>query len=483
MTRITTTAVLGSLVLIAACGTRPTPPRNLLVITLDTMRADRLPPYGAGDLRTPALSRLAAEGAVFDQAFASVPLTLPSHATLFTGLQPPRLGVRDNAGAPVSQSVLTLAEMLEAKGMKTGAVLASGVLAPGRGLEQGFADYGLAKSTNCSTAHARRSAEEVVSDGIGWLEGNSSSPFFLWLHLYDTHQPHVLPAQYANAHFDSYAAAIAYEDAQIARVIAYLESHELLSNTLIVIAGDHGESLGEHGEDTHGILLYQTVLQVPLILRGPGIRSGRVSTAVRLIDVMPTITDLFALPRPEWLDGSTLVPLLNGQAQEADREVYAESLYPLRFGWAALRSLRAAQYKLIDGPTPELYDLSRDPFEQDNIIATRAASASAMRERLRIIDSGDADRTIAQASPEVTARLSSLGYASGPVRAVDSNELRNPKDYIHEFNDITARQASFNHAFGCGPSPSRATEASPAVSVERGAVSESARHASATTRR
>ena len=158
-------ALIACVALLPACGSRHTPPRNLLVITLDTMRADRLPAYGAGDLLTPALSRLAAEGAVFDQAFASVPLTLPSHASLFTGLQPPRLGVRDNAGAPVPQSALTLAEMLEARGMKTGAVLASGVLAPGRGLEQGFADYGLAKPGNCSPAHARRSAEDVVSHG------------------------------------------------------------------------------------------------------------------------------------------------------------------------------------------------------------------------------------------------------------------------------------------------------------------------------
>ena len=476
MTR-TAAVLIACVALTSACVTPQAPPRNLLVITLDTMRADRLPPYGAGDLRTPALSRLAEEGAVFDQAYASVPLTLPSHASLFTGLQPPRLGVRDNAGAPVPQSVLTLAEMLEARGMKTGAVLASGVLAPGRGLEQGFADYGLAKSGNCSQAHARRSAEDVVSDGIGWLDNNAASPFFLWLHLYDTHQPHVLPSQYASTHFDSYAAAIAYEDAQISRVIAYLETHNLLSNTLIVVAGDHGESLGEHGEDTHGILLYQTVLQVPLIMRGPGINPGRVNTAVRLIDVMPTISDLFALPRPEWLDGSTLVPLLTGRGREADREVYAESLYPLRFGWAALRSLRADQYKLIDGPKPELYDLSRDPFEQDNIIDSRAAVAAAMRARLRAIDSGEADHAIAKASPEVAARLASLGYVSGAVRDSDSNELHNPKDFIHEFNEITARQASVNHAFGCAPSPSRATEVSPAVSVGPAVVSQSAHRA------
>jgi choline-sulfatase len=475
-------ALIACLALTSACSTTQAPPRNLLVITLDTMRADRLPPYGAGDLRTPTLSRLAAEGAIFDQAFASVPLTLPSHASLFTGLQPPRLGVRDNAGAPVPQSALTLAEMLEARGMKTGAVLASGVLAPGRGLEQGFADYGLAKSANCSPANARRSAEDVISDGLGWLEGNSASPFFLWLHLYDTHQPHVLPAQYASAHFDSYAGAIAYEDAQIARVIAYLETHDLLSNTLIVIAGDHGESLGEHGEDTHGILLYQTVLQVPLIIRGPGISPGRVSTAVRLIDVMPTITDLFALPRPEWLDGSTLVPLLKGQVREADREVYAESLYPLRFGWAALRSLRADQYKLIDGPRPELYDLTRDPFEQENIIDSRAAVASAMRARLRAIDSGEADHTIAQATPEVAARLASLGYVSGSSPEAQSSEVRNPRDHIHEFNEITARQASVNHAFGCVPSPSRATEASPAVLAGPAAVSQSAQRVPTTAR-
>jgi arylsulfatase A-like enzyme len=216
-------------------------PRNLLLITLDTMRADRLPAYGFTGVLTPALDRIAAEGAVFEETFAAVPLTLPSHASLFTGIYPPRHGVRDNAGAPLSNEFTTLAELLRERRLGTAAFVASSVLAPRRGLEQGFDLYSAGEPARCSGAPpARRRAAEVVDEAMSWLGRHDAEPFFAWIHLFDTHRPYDLPAEYTDRYFDPYLAAIAYEDAQIARVISHLETRGLLTSTLIVVAGDHG---------------------------------------------------------------------------------------------------------------------------------------------------------------------------------------------------------------------------------------------------
>lgn len=437
-------ALVLSALLAAGCGSPPRP-RNLLVITLDTMRADRLPPYGFSGVVTPALDRLAAEGALFEQSFAAAPLTLPSHATLFTGMYPPRLGVRDNTGAPLSADFQTLAEVLGARGLTTGAFVASAVLAPRRGLDQGFGTYSMGASPGCpGSPRARRPADDVVSEAVTWLADHDSAPFFVWIHLYDTHRPYQLPDDYARSYADPYAAAIAFEDAQIARLISHLEARDLLDDTLMVVAGDHGESLGEHGEDSHGMFIYQEALRVPLIMRGPGVVPRRVSAPVRLVDVMPTILDMFGVGTPP-MDGLSLTRLLAGADEGSSREVYAESLYPQRFGWASLRSLRADRYKVIDAPRPELFDLESDPYEQRNLFESKPSVAAGMLTRLRSFDS-ERGRSV-DAAPDVdrafAERLASLGYVSGTSGRASSvsDGQTDPKDMIAAFNHLTRLQA------------------------------------------
>ena len=427
--------------LTVACSSRTPRPRNLLVITLDTMRADRLPPYGFGAVAAPALDRLAAEGVLFEQAFAPVPLTLPSHATLFTGILPPRLSVRDNVDAPLSAGFQTLAEALHASGLTTAVFVASGVLAPGRGLDQGFGTYSL--GTCKGARRVRRPASDVADEAIAWLVQHDSTPFFVWAHFYDTHRPYQTPYDYARGYADPYSAAIAFEDAQIARLVDYLEARTLLDDTLIAVVGDHGESLGGHGEDSHGIFLYQEALHVPLIFRGPGVTPGRVSSVVRLTDVAPTILDMFGIEPPP-VDGSSLTGFLGGAGEDSPREVYAESLYPRRFGWASLRSLRADRYKVIDAPRPELFDLAADPFERRNLFDSKRTVGAAMLERLRSFDSAIAGGVDSPPAIDRAAagRIASLGYVSGPAIAAPAAPSEpDPKDMIAAFNELTRTQS------------------------------------------
>ena len=437
-------AAVGIALSLLACtsAARPARPRNILVITLDTMRADRLPAYGFSGVSTPALDALAAEGTLFEAAFASTPLTLPSHATIFTGLYPARFDIRDNAGVPLRPEFQTLAETMAARGLRTGAFVASAVLAADRGLDQGFQTYSAAGSESCRGGRARRPADAVVDDTIGWL-AKDTAPFFAWMHLYDTHRPYRLPDEYSRGYPDPYLAAIAFEDSQIARVVEHLRARRMLAETLIVIVGDHGESLGDHGEESHGIFIYQEALHVPLIMRGPGVRPGRVSSAVRLVDVMPTILEVAGFEVPH-LDGVSLGRLVKGLHEEQGREVYAESLYPERFGWAPLRSVRADRYKVIDAPRPELYDLELDPREQSNLIAARPSVAAAMLARVRAEKDVRLPQVQTPLSDERAAQLASLGYvAKGPAEAAGASSLgADPKDMINDFNRFTSMQTA-----------------------------------------
>jgi choline-sulfatase len=417
------------------------PPRNLLVITLDTMRADRLSAYGFSGLHTPAFDRLARGGVVFEQAFAHAPLTLPSHTSLFTGILPPGTGVRDNVSPPLKDEFTTLAEVLRSRGLKTAAFVGSSVLAPNRGLAQGFESYAEAVP-NCSGAAPRRRASEVVDDALGWLRSLDRSPFFAWVHLFDTHRPYDLPDEFKNRHFDPYLAAIAFEDAQVGRLLAYLETQNLLNNTLIVVAGDHGESLGDHGEESHGIFLYEEALRVPLIIHGGRLVPRRSMSVARLVDVMPTVLDLFDIPSSK-SDGASLADI-EAEPAASPREVYAEAVYPLRFGWAPLRSLRADRFKFIDAPRPELYNLAADPTEQRNVVAEYPKVAAVMRSRIGSIDHGlAAPRTaLLEVDRTTLQRIGSLGYVSGTHRkpATGHADLPDPKDRIGIFNELTARQ-------------------------------------------
>jgi choline-sulfatase len=414
-------------------------PMGVVLITLDTTRADRLPAYGFMDASMPHLDRLAREGVVFDQAASVSPLTLPAHASLFTGLLPPAHGVRDNADSPLAPDHTTLAEILQGRGFRTGAFVGSVVVDADRGLAQGFERYsGVGASDRPRPRRGQRRADEVIGDATGWLEEVAGSRFFLWAHLYDPHRPYDPPEPFRSRYADPYVGEIAFADSQIGRLLEQLEAHDLLDRTLLIVAADHGESLGEHGERDHGIFIYQSVIRVPLIMRGPGIAPGRIGEVVRLTDVMPTVLDLLGIPAPA-LDGVSLVDLMRGRRGDLDREAYAESLYPQRFGWSPLRALRQGRYKFIEAPRPELYDLHRDPFEERNLYDERRPMADALAQRLAVIgDREPAPGGRAEAglvSPALQQRLAALGYVGSvsPRALPEAADLPDPKDCIGFF--------------------------------------------------
>lgn len=407
---------------------------NLLIVTLDTTRADRLSVYGFMDATMPALERLAREGVVFDQATTVAPLTLPAHCSLFTGLLPPRHGVRDNADPALSPQATTLAETLQARGYRTGAFVGSVVLDAGRGLAQGFDVYhgvepGLSHGQRLTAR--QRPAGAVVTDAVQWIDTVGDAPFFAWVHLYDPHRPYDPPEPFRSRYADGYTAELAYVDAEIGRLVAALERRGSIADTVIVVVGDHGESLGDHGERDHGIFVYESVLRVPLIVRAPRIGAARVPDVVRLVDVMPTVVDLLGMPNAS-TDGSSLAGLMRGGTERVEREAYAESRYPARFGWSPVRALRAGRYKVIDAPKPELYDLDRDPFEERNLYATRPELARVMIRAVEHFDRTDDDTTSGDApDPQLVQRLAALGYVGATVDARSAESDRpDPKDCV-----------------------------------------------------
>jgi choline-sulfatase len=420
---------------------------GLVIITLDTTRADHLPAYGFMDAVLPHLDQLAQESVVFDRATSVAPLTLPAHCSLFTGLFPTRHGVRDNGDRPLSPQHATLAETVRANGFSTAAFVGSVVLDADRGLAQGFDRYGGVVDAHVSRSRRppgpprRRPGDGVVTDAIRWIEGIGDSRFFLWAHLYDPHRPYDPPEPFRSRYTDPYVAEIAFVDAQIGRLLQALERRKLLDRTIVVVAADHGESLGDHGERDHGIFVYESVLRVPLIIRGPGISPRRVADVVRLVDVMPTVLDLLGLPRGP-VDGTSLVAALHGDPRRIELDAYSESQYPLRFGWSPLRALRAGRFKLIDAPRPELYDLERDPFEERNLYDERRDLARAFAQRLASFERDTALKTRTDGADPVPAgelqqRLAALGYiGSGAVnRSSDARDLPDPKDCIGIFSN------------------------------------------------
>jgi len=415
---------------------------NVVIVTLDTTRADRLSPYGLMDVSMPALDRLAREGVVFDQATTVAPLTLPAHTSLFTGLLPPNTRVHDNADRPLDNRFTTLAETLHALDFRTGAFVGSVVLRPDRGLAQGFDVYSGVGSRRdrpgtVEDGARQRRGDEVMTDALRWLDDVGDARFLLWAHLYDAHRPYDPPEPYKSRYADPYVGEIAFADAQIGRVLDALDARDLMNRTIVIVAGDHGESLGDHGEQDHGVFIYESVLRVPLIIRMPSISPKRVASVVRLTDVIPTVLDLLGAPAPT-MDGMSLRDLLTGSRRDLDLEAYSESEYPRRLGWSVLRALRAGRFKLIDAPRPELYDLDRDPFEQRNVYDERRATAAAMTSRLHALARPhsatglESSRRPAVAPAGLAEQLAALGYV-GPRTSPalpTSKDLPDPKDCI-----------------------------------------------------
>ncbi len=428
---------------------------NLVVVTLDTTRADRVGAYGRpGAAATPAFDRLAREGVLFEQAMTSAPLTLPAHATMFTAAYPPQHGVRDNGGFFLPPSATTLAERLRARGVRTGAFVGAFVLDSKWGLDQGFERYAddfEQTAAARSLGDVQRRASEVVDLALPWIDEVKAGPFFAWLHFYDAHTPYEAPEPFASQYpGQPYNAEIAATDAQLARLIGFLESRGLLQRTIIAVLGDHGEGLGDHDEGSHGFFVYETSTHVPFVLRAPFGRTAgrRVPSLVRTADLTPTLLDLMGIAEEApvaAVPGRSLAGLMTGAPAGAVVDGYAEAMYPLHhYGWSALKAVRSGSYKLIEAPRPELYDLSSDPGETTNLFDQQRDVANRLQRVLRAMEAGfarasgtaEAPTTI---DPETRARLTSLGYVSSFVATADDAEAEraDPKDKIALFNRMS----------------------------------------------
>jgi arylsulfatase A-like enzyme/TolA-binding protein len=432
---------------------------DIFLITIDTLRADHVHCYGYKSIQTPALDGLAKDGIRFSQAFTPSPITNTSHTSILTGLLPSTHGVTDFA-VPLAANHPTLAELLKKRGYETAAfigavILDSNSLAPG--LDRGFDFYdNFPEHSQIKSRWGRveRRGMEVAQHAEAWMTAHPTGSYFVWIHLYDPHDPYEPPSPYSQTYKDRlYDGEIAYADSALAHFVAYLKKGGRYDNSLIVVVGDHGEGLGEHHENTHGIFLYDSTTHVPLIMKLPGRNnSGRVVEArvveaqVRTTDILPTVTDLLHAPPPEVLDGESLRPYLAGTdagTDNKDRTAIGETDYPLRFGWAPLRSVRAEGFKFIEAPRPELYDLHADPGELANqyqlssiTVQKFRALLGEVRPKTPPLSSADANSTAGQGANN---QLKALGYqtrvdSGSPETPSQPSQLPDPKDKIEEQN-------------------------------------------------
>ncbi len=414
----------------AAQGSPPSapsgPPVPIILISIDTLRADHLSCYGYPNLNTPSIDALALKGTLFSQASSQIPITLPSHLSLFTSTYPFANGIEEN-GERVPSGALTLASILQSHGYSTAAFIGGYFLAREFGLDQGFGFYDSRFSGHMEGAAAaealKRPAPQVLADARQWLAGrdkNTSAPFFIFIHLFDLHHPYTEPESFRIQHPASeYDAELAYTDHALGEFWQFLEDQGLFSRSLIVLTADHGESLGDHGESTHGYFIYQSTLRVPLIFHWPDTtpaKPARIDDPVGLIDVAPTILQFLGLSQPASFQGQSALDVSAPRGSPSSRAVYSESLYAHdKFGWAPLRALRAGEFKYIDAPEPEIYNLADDPGEEHNLIADHPAVAQALRARLidlrkRFAGAGSGVAARAEISPEALANLRALGY-------------------------------------------------------------------------
>ena len=444
---------------------------NVLLITIDTLRADRLGAYGYTGAETPNIDRLAAEGVRFERVTTTVPATLPAHASIMTGLQPFEHGVRNNGSFVLRDEVTTLAERFAAAGYATGGFIAAVVLDAQFGIAQGFERFGGLTRYQGETGDmsGERPGESVVDEAGAWIR-DQSGPFFAWVHMYDPHDPYAAPEPYGSRYADSpYDGEVAYADAMVGRLRRALEESGAVDNTLIVLTADHGEALGDHGEQGHSFFIYDSTIRVPLIFWAPGEAQGSapgeapgevqnpvrgagqglatgaalpegavpagavVTGGVGVIDIFPTVLTLLGLPVP----ASSGVDLSRhfDDPDWAGRVIYSESLIPyLDFGWSELRALTDGNYKYIAAPEPELYDLAADPGETDNLVDADVERANTMDDALRQFAAGDDVTTVAAGAvdPESIAALQALGYLSGGGGGRDRRDI-DPKDMIETY--------------------------------------------------
>jgi arylsulfatase A-like enzyme/Flp pilus assembly protein TadD len=424
---------------LAGCRERalgPFPRAPVVLVSIDTLRADRLPAYGYTKGRTPALDALAREAVVFEEAVSPCPLTLPAHASLLTGLWPPRHGVRDNVGFTLASDRATLASRYRAAGRPTGAAVSAFVLRASTGIAAGFDQYDDALTVDAAVSALgaqQRDGAVAVESLLGWIGPRAKQAFFAFLHLYEPHTPYTPPERHRGlAH--PYDGEIAYADELVGRLLDGLRRSGAYDDAIVIVTSDHGEALGEHGESEHGFFLYRETLRVPLIVRLPGGRRGgtRVAGLAQLVDVPATLLDLAGLDAGG-LDGRSLREALGTGRLEA-RTAYAETFYPrFHFGWSELVGARDERFSFVRAPRPELYDWKADPGETRNLAGEREAAAAGMDAWLGRALGGAAAPTPAAVPGEVQEALRALGYvtAGAPARTAPAGSARaDPKDKI-----------------------------------------------------
>ncbi len=471
----------------AAAQTPAKPALNVVLITIDTLRADHLGCYGYKQIKTPNIDGLAAEGTRFERAFAVVPVTLPSHTSILTGTYPMLSGMHDFSGNKLSPLQPTMASVLKQAGYQTGAVIAAAVLDSRFGLNQGFDFYydhfEFSRLDEANLDEMQRPGDVVAAVALKWLEKdwlekdqlakNSQKKFFLWMHLYDPHFPYHLAEPYSREYAARpYDGEIAFADEQVGRLLRFLKDKGIYQNTVIVLCGDHGESLGEHGEKTHGFFIYNATMHVPLIVRLPENRLPENTAAhvvagpVSLVDLMPTILGAVGLEVPSQVQGRSLLPELRaesanhegtGQA-DRDRVLYGETFLPrIHFNWSELRGSENTKYHFIDAPRPELYDLAKDPGEVHNLFAEKSAVAEEMRAKLAgLIRDYSGSKEMAEKTgldPALMERLKSLGYAGfsggsdpgGKDPTISGRNLPDPKDRVATYELVSDAVADSQH--------------------------------------
>lgn len=417
----------------------PSPTTPIFIISIDTLRSDRLPAYGYKGVETPHIDALRNDGILYEHAYAHTPLTLPSHSSLLTGLLPAEHGVRDNLGFQLQPNVKSVSEVLRDRGYATGAAVSAFVLRRATGLDRGFDLY---DDSVEALANKQRFVSNIQRDGSAtaavateWI-AKQQKPVFFMLHLYEPHTPYEPPEPYKSRYSNAYDGEIAYADAIVGQFLQSLKDAGLYDKSMIVLVSDHGEGLGEHGEEEHGMFLYRETIQIPLILKLPqrSFAGSSVSSPVQLIDVAPTIAERTGIAMPSKLPGRSLVSFLTDKSPER-RMVYSETYYPrFHFGWADQHSLIDGQRHYIHSPKPELFDLSKDFAEKTNLYSEDRRAYHAMKEAITpLIRETTAPSRI---DPEDAAKLAALGYLGATVQTKPGEVLPDPKDHIGTFKAI-----------------------------------------------
>lgn len=412
---------------------------NVLLITMDTTRADHLPMYGYKNVKTPNLDRLASNSFVFEDAVSQVPLTLPSHTSIMTGRLPIGHGVRDNAGFFLDPGETTLAEELKGLGYSTAAFVSAFVLDSKWQLDQGFDlyydNFNLAQFQDVNPGDIQRRAEDTEIEASHWLDENKDHKFFAWVHYYDPHEPYDPPEPYTSEYPDKpYDGEIAYTDEYVGKLLTKLDELKVSDKTIVLIAADHGESLGEHNEATHAMFVYNTTQHVPLLIHVPGSSGARVKGIVRLVDMMPTVLELLGVKVPSSVQGMSLYSMMNGK-EDLRGSAYSESVYAeLHYGWSPLESLTTQQYRYIQAPHPELYDRINDPGETKNLITEKSSIAKVLKDQLQEIVATNSRKNLSgpvKMDPETEEKLKALGYIGNTATATEESRKIDPKDKIH----------------------------------------------------